>query len=171
MGKAKVGMLSVGLAAYWPQFRGMRENVTRHHAELLRHFPESVEVVGAGLVDTADAAHEAGKRFRAADVDLIFCHLGTYASAETLLPAIRELDVPVIMLNVQSVAALDMSKVHTIGDWLGAGCTCAGLPEMTAALLRLGKRFDIVTGHLEADPLLDAEIARRRQIEAVAAQR
>jgi L-arabinose isomerase len=160
LGKPRVAMLGVGLAAYWPQFKGMREAVSGHYAALQRRFPDHVEVISAGLVDTADAAHTAGRQFKAADVDLVFCHLTTYASSETLLPAVRELDVPVVLLNVQSVAALDMSKVKTIGDWLGAGCTCAGLPEMTAALLRLGKRFAVVTGHLEADPLLEGEIRR-----------
>ena len=61
---AKIGVFGIGLAAYWPQFEGLRERLEgyqRHVEERLRGF--GGEVVSAGLVDTASAAQAAGDRF------------------------------------------------------------------------------------------------------------
>lgn len=116
------------------------------------------DLVDAGLVDCAATARAAGRRFCEAGIDILFVHLATYANSETLLPAVRDLDVPIVLLNVQPQRKLDMAKLTGIGDWLGSGVTPASLPEMTNVLVRLGKRFDSITGHLENDRQLAGEI-------------
>jgi L-arabinose isomerase len=151
--------LAVGLAAYWPQFEGMRDRLLGHYSAILAKFGGRHEIVDAGLVDTIEAARAAAQTFRARDVDVVFCHLTTYATSEPLMVAVRELDVAVILLNVQSVPTLDLSKVKGIGDWLGAAISCAALPEMTNALMRAGKRFGIITGYLQGDALVETEMA------------
>jgi L-arabinose isomerase len=156
---ARVGVLAVGLAAYWPQFDGIRERVLAHFAAILAKFEGQHEIVDKGLVDTIEAARAAAQAFRARDVDVVFCHLTTYATSEPLMIAVRDLDVPIILLNVQSVPTLDVSKTKEIGDWLGAAISCAALPEMTNTLMRAGKRIGIVTGYLHGDASVDAEMA------------
>ncbi|WP_135556650.1 sugar isomerase [Paenibacillus cymbidii] len=156
---ATIGVMAVGLASYWRQFPGMREQLLGHYEQLASKFGADCTVIRAGMVDTAQAAREAGQLFRVHDVDLVFCQLTTYANSETLLPAIRELYVPVILLNVQSVKRLEMEQVKTLHDWLGAGITCAALPEMTAALRRMEKRCAIVSGYMHGDGEVDAALA------------
>ena len=155
---ARIGLMVVGLGNYWEQFPGMKEGVMDAHRRLGRLLEGQGEIAAAGLVDSVAAARKAEERFVKSQVDIVFCHLGTYANSETLLPAVASLDVPIILLNVQPVKALDLTKVDTIADWLGVGVTCAGLPEMTAVLLRSGKRFATVTGHLENDAILDRRL-------------
>ena len=155
----RIGIMAVGLGAYWPQFQGMREQVLGAHARLSALFAGRGEVVAAGLVDSVATARGAGELFEREGVDIVFCHLTTYANSETLLPAVRRLDVPVILLNVQPVRALDMSKVRGIADWLGVAVTPSSLPEMTNGLIRIGKRFDTITGHLEDDSYLYEKLA------------
>ncbi|MBZ9934663.1 hypothetical protein LB518_00020 [Mesorhizobium sp. BR1-1-16] len=157
--KPRIGILAVGLAAYWPQFPGMRDAILGHHARLLDIIGPAAERIEIGLVDTIDGARAAAARLAAADVDAVFVHLTTYATSEPLLIAVAELDVPIVLLNVQSVRKLDMAEVHGIGDWLGVAISCAALPEMTASLRRIGKRFDVVTGHLEGDAALASELS------------
>jgi L-arabinose isomerase len=156
--KPKVGFFSLGLSAYWPQFPGMRERLVGHGHVLGEAIAAYATVIDGGLVDTIEGARACAAAFRAADVDLVFCHLSTYSTSEALILAVRDLAVPVVLLNVQSVPALSMADVNGVGDWLGAGCTCAGLPEMTAVLARLGKRFDIITGHLSGDETVSRHI-------------
>ena len=157
---AKLGIFAIGLEAYWPQFTGMKETLLTHHRRLIDKF-QPRDMVSFGLVDSPQRAQEAGAFFKAADVDLVFCHLTTYASSEALLPVARALgDVTIVLLNVQSVPALDMDNVTTIDEWLGAGCTCAGLPEMTAVLRRSNHPFAVVTGYLSGDDVLDREIGQ-----------
>ncbi|MDQ0469604.1 hypothetical protein [Labrys wisconsinensis] len=152
--KPRIGVLALGLAAYWPQFPGMRDGLLGHYRTLLGKLGDA-ELVDAGFADSIEAARAASAAFAGGDVDLVVCHLTTYATSEPLLIAVHGLDVPVVLMNVQSVPALDMDGVHGIADWLGVACTCAGLPEMTAVLIRGGKRFDVITGHLDGDAEVD----------------
>ncbi len=153
-----IGTMAIGLKNYWGQFTEMKETVLRAHDSVLSLFAEKGELVSAGLVDDADSAQKAGELFQQKRIDILFVHITTYANAETLLPAVRNLDVPVVLLNIQAVEALALENVKSIGDWLGTGVTPAALSEMSNCLIRLGKPFDTVTGHLEKDPILQREL-------------
>jgi L-arabinose isomerase len=165
--RPRIGLMAVGLAAYWPQFTEMKSGVLEHHARMREKFVPFSEIVDGGLVDSIEAARKCGEAFQAADVDLVFCHLTTYATSEPLVLVVRELNVPVVFLNVQSVKALDLERVRAIENWLGIGCTCAGLPEMTASMIRLGKRFDVITGFLTGDSEVDFRISQWCAVAAV----
>jgi L-arabinose isomerase len=165
--RPRVGLMAVGLAAYWPQFTGMKNGVLGHHAQMREKLVPLSEIVEGGLVDSIQAGRKCAEVFQAADVDLIFCHLTTYATSEPLILVVHQLDVPVVFLNVQSVQALEVEQVHSIESWLGVGCTCAGLPEMTASMIRLGKRFDVITGFLNGDSEVDAHLSRWCAVAAI----
>ncbi|KQV08675.1 hypothetical protein ASC89_12835 [Devosia sp. Root413D1] len=149
--RPRIGTMAVGLGSYWSQFAGMKDAVLDAHRRLCALVSPHGQLVEAGLVDKAASARIAGDTFQREDVDLVFVQLATYANSETLLPAIRALDVPVVLLNVQPQRKLDMARVTGIGDWLASGVTPSSLPEMTNVLIRLGKRFDVLTGHLDND--------------------
>ena len=141
------------------QFAGIRDNIISYHNKLVEKFgKDKGSLVDAGLVDTVQASVEAGKLFRSKDIDIVFCHTATYSPSANLLPAIKDLDVPIVFLNVQCVKSLDIDAVSTIGEWLGNGFTCACVPEMVAVCRRTGKRHDVITGYLEGDNLVDKEI-------------
>ncbi|MDB5505373.1 MAG: sugar isomerase [Devosia sp.] len=151
----RIGVMAVGFAGYWPQFPDMRGQLLATHARLNALFAGKGEIFEAGMVDNATSARHAGAMFAAAGIDILFVHLTTYANSETLLPAVRSLGVPIILLNVQPVRTLDLPQVRGIDDWLGVAVTPASVPEMTNVLIRLGKRFDTITGHLDGDAELE----------------
>ncbi|MDO4275708.1 MAG: arabinose isomerase [Eubacteriales bacterium] len=155
-----IGTMAVGLIGYWPQFPGMKEYLTGKHRELLDKIDGEAEIIDAGMIDTVEKSREAGRKFQSADVDIIFCQAMTYATSDNLIPAVRDLEVPVILFNVQEDKSLDFSKVKNLDDWLGHGCTCAGLPELSAMLRRYGKCYDIVTGYLKGDAAVDEAVVR-----------
>ncbi|MDE8682380.1 hypothetical protein PZH33_20615, partial [Blautia schinkii] len=71
-----------------------------------------------------------------------------YATSYNMLPAIRDLDVPVVLVNVQKLKALDYD--HTdIAAWLGDGYACGAVGEAVADLERAGKRHAVITGVVE----------------------
>src|SRR4051794_2713285 len=85
---ARIGVLGIGLEAYWGQFEGLRERVEAYEQRVEERVGElGAEVVSAGLVDTAQKAREAGDRFAAAQVDVVLCHAVTYATSSQVLPA------------------------------------------------------------------------------------
>ena len=158
--KPKIGFMSIGLNAYWSQFAGIRDNIVSYRNKLVKKFRNDCDLVDAGLVDSVEASREAGQLFRSKDVDIVFCHTATYSPSSNLLPAIKDLDVPIIFLNVQCIKSLDMDAVSTIGEWLGNGFTSACVPEMVAVCKRTGRRYYVITGYLEGDNIVDEEIKK-----------
>ena len=148
--KAQVGVFGIGLAAYWPQFRGLKERLEGYQRKVEQRIGEWASVVSAGLVDDAPRAFEAGEAFRRAGVDLVFCYVGTYATSSQVLPVIQQSKAPVVVLNLQPRAALDYAHTDT-GEWL-ANCSACCVPEISGALARAAIPFRQVTGMLEPEP-------------------
>lgn len=157
--RPKVGFMAVGLKSYWGQFPRMRGVIEANSQRLAGLIANHAEVHSAGIVDSRDASLAAGELLAREDIDILFVHLATYANSETLLPAVRQLKVPVVLLNVQPFSTLDFAATTDIGDWLGTAVTPASLPEMTNVLIRLGLPFDTVVGHLDDDPHLAAALS------------
>ena len=156
--KAKVGVFSIALGAYLPQFPSLVPEFEAQYDAFKKTLPGTVEIIDGGMVTTKEQAMEAGDKFRAADVDLVFLQMLTYATSYNMLPAIRDLDVPVVLVNVQKLKALDYE--HTdIASWLGEGYACGAVGEAVADLERAGKRHAVITGVVEGgDPAVQAEI-------------
>lgn len=155
----RIGLFSIGLDAYWPQFEGLRERLEGHSrrvAEKLQSF--GAGVVDLGMIDNPKKAMEAGHQFRRADVDLIFLHVTTYALSSTVLPVVRRSKVPVVVLNLAPAAAIDYAAFNLMGDrtrmtgeWL-AFCQACPVPEIANVFNRCGIRFFQVTGMIDDDP-------------------
>src|SRR5207248_2870426 len=106
--KAKIGIFGIGLAAYWPQFEGLKERLEGYQKEIEQRITAmGANVISAGLVDTAPAAKDAGDLFARENVDLIICYVGTYATSSQVLPAVQRRRAPVVILNLQPTASLD----------------------------------------------------------------
>jgi L-arabinose isomerase len=153
---AKVGVFGIGLEAYWAQFPGLRERLEGYQRHVEEQIGQRATVVSTGLVDTAPRARDAGRRFTEERVDLIFCYVGTYATSSQVLPAVQEAKVPVVVLNLQPVAALDYENTDT-GEWL-ANCSACCVPEISNAFERSGVDFNVVSGMLFDDETAWGEI-------------
>ncbi len=153
---AKVGLFGIGLAAYWPQFAGLKERLEGYQARVeARLAGMGAEVISAGLVDTAPAAVAAGDLFASVRVDLIICYVGTYATSSQVLPAVQRGKAPVLILNLQPAAALDYPNTDT-GEWL-AHCSACCVPEISNVFARSRIPFNVVSGLL--GPVPDGEHA------------
>ena len=146
--KARVGVFSIALGAYLPQFTSLEAEFKSQYASFLKTLPASVEIIDGGFVTTKELAQEAGDKFRAADVDLVILQLLTYATSYNMLPAVRDLDVPVVLVNMQKLRAPDYENTDT-EKWLGELYACGAVGEMVADLNRAGKRSAVITGVVE----------------------
>ena len=156
--KAKVGVFSIALQAYLPQFPQLVPEFEGQYEAFKKTLPTTVELVDGGLVTTKEQADAAGDKFRAADVDLVILQLLTYCTSYNMLPAVRDLNVPIVVVNLQKVRCLDFKTAGT-ADWLGIAYAGGAVGEMVADLNRAGKRHAVVTGVVEGgDPAAQAEI-------------
>jgi L-arabinose isomerase len=148
--EVRVGVFGIGLAAYWPQFEGLRERLEGYQREVEGRISQWATVVSGGLVDDAPGAQRCGDQFAQAGVDLVFCYVGTYSTSSQVLPVIQRAKAPVVILNLQPRAALDYLHTDT-KEWLANCCACC-VPEISCAFARAGIRFHVVTGMLDSEP-------------------
>jgi len=154
---ARIGIFGIGLAAYWPQFPGMKERLEGYQRAVedrVRGF--GGEVVSAGLVDTLERARAAAQLFLREDVNLILCYVATYATSSQVLPVVQKVEAPVLVLNLQPSAALDYETADT-AEWL-ANCSVCCVPEIANAFARARIEFHVVSGQLHEDAAAWGEI-------------
>ncbi|MDR1904287.1 MAG: L-fucose/L-arabinose isomerase family protein [Treponema sp.] len=157
-GKIRIGLFGIGLDTYWAQFEGLKERLLgyqRYIAGKLGAF--GVELVNAGLVDNPDTARRTAELFREKRVEGVFLYISTYALSHTVLPVVRSLQVPVVILNLQPVPAIDYKSFNALGDrglmtgeWL-AHCQACAVPEIANVFNNASVEYDIVTGWLEEE--------------------
>jgi L-arabinose isomerase len=165
MNAVRIGLFSVGLDAYWPQFPDLRKRLEIYLGIVEKRLARpGVEIINLGLIDTPPKAMEAGHRFRRDDVDIIFLHVTTYALSSIVLPVVQRARVPVIILNLQPTAAIDYASFNRMGDhtkmtaeWL-AHCTACPVPEIASVFSRARIGFHEVTGMLQDDPIAWGEV-------------
>ncbi|MBS6474476.1 MAG: L-fucose/L-arabinose isomerase family protein [Clostridiales bacterium] len=148
---ARIGVYTVGLMHYWGQFAGLCDRIKAYGdfiADKLMSF-EHCEVYHYGLVDNAEEGIKAGKYFNEKNVDLIFCHMGTYVTSDAILPIHQHSGAPVIVLNLLPAAKINYAQTDT-GEWL-AHCGACAVPEIANAFNRAGITFRLVNGLLGLD--------------------
>ncbi|HEY8283614.1 MAG TPA: L-fucose/L-arabinose isomerase family protein [Chloroflexota bacterium] len=147
--RGRVGLFSIGLAAYWPQFPDLRQRLEGYATQLAGRLEAWADVVPGGLVDDAEGARAVGEHFSREGVDLILLHVATYATSSQVLPAVQRTGVPVVILNLQPIAALDYANTDT-GEWL-ANCSACCAPELAGAFSRARVPFQVVSGLLTGE--------------------
>ena len=156
---ASIGVFGVGHHCYWEQFDGLLDEMHRKLEVFVNKVrSRDVQVTNFGLVDNAQGAYALLPRLKAAQLDVVFCDMLTYATSSTFGILVRDLDVPVVLVALQPLAALDYSKASTYVQ-LCNDDLCS-VPEFTGVAVRMGKKAPaVILGTLEDDPLADAEIA------------
>ncbi|MFE5668274.1 arabinose isomerase [Streptomyces niveus] len=146
--RSRIGLVSGGLGAYWPQFPGLLPQLKRSAQRVTEHLAAfDAEVVDVGFISDAEEGAAAAEKLRAADCDLIVGFLTTYMTATMLVPVAQRSGAPVLLINLQPTEAMDHATFGT-GEWL-AYCGACPLPEMANAFERVGVPFRSVSGHLE----------------------
>lgn len=174
--KTKIGLFGVGLDTYWNQFDGLLDNLLNYQSKI-KTIIESfgIEVIDTGMVDNPQKAQEASSLLKTSEVEMVFLYISTYALSSTVLPIARNLNMPVIILNLQPVPQLDYQSFNQLNDrgkmtglWL-EHCQACSVPEIAGVFNRAGIRYEIVTGFLN-DENAWAEIREWTEAATVAKQ-
>ncbi|MCM2532795.1 L-fucose/L-arabinose isomerase family protein [Neobacillus pocheonensis] len=144
--RARVGIYSIGLKAYWNQFSGLKERLVEYGRFIETRMSEFAEVYNYGLVDEESEGKKAGEWFNEKNVDIIFCHAATYSTSSTVLPVHLICKAPLVVLNLQPTDRINYEQTTT-GEWLAYCCACP-VPEISNALNRSGIEFRVINGLL-----------------------
>lgn len=158
----KIGLFGIGLDTYWDQFDGLLDRLKGYQKQIASKIEGfGAEVIDAGLVDSPLKAREAGDYLQKSDVDIVFLYVSTYALSSTVLPVVHRLNCPIIILNIQPVAAIDYENFNKLGDtgkmtgeWL-AHCQACSVPELANVFNRAGIGYEFVTGYLGDQTMWD----------------
>lgn len=155
----RIGIFGVGYVKYWAQFEGLYEQMLEKQKVFIDKVKKNqVEVVDFGMVDDVTKAYEVLPKLKAANLDLIFCDMLTYATSSTFGVIIKGLDVPVILVALQPDKALNYQQAST-HQQLYNDDVCS-LPEFTGVAIRMGKKApDVIIGTLHDDAKAEEEIA------------
>jgi len=156
---ARVGLFGVGLDTYWNQFPGLLDELLAKK-EILKKKLEthSIELFDFGMIDNAERAVEALPRIEAADLDLLFVDMLTYATSSTFGMIVRRMQIPVVLVALQPLAAIDYARANTYMQ-LCNDDLCS-VPEFTGVAVRMGKPAPaVILGQLEGDAVADAELS------------
>ncbi len=156
--KIKAGLFGIGLDTYWSQFDGLLKKLISCQERIKKRLEQSgVDVIDAGMVDTVDKAVSSAEFFSKNSVDIVFLNISTYALSHTVLPLIRRIACPVVVLNLQPEKAIDYEKFNSLGDrgkmtgeWLSYCQSCV-TPELASVFKRAGIKYHLITGFLEED--------------------
>ncbi|MED4910984.1 L-fucose/L-arabinose isomerase family protein [Brevibacillus centrosporus] len=147
--KARIGLYTIGLAAYWKQFPGLRERLLEYGRFMQTKMSEYGEIFFYGLVDTEAEGRAAGEWFNEKNVDMVFCHSGTYCTSSAVLPVHQICKAPAVVLNLQPAARINYEQTTT-GEWL-AHCGACPVPEISNAFARANIPFRVINGLLGLD--------------------
>lgn len=159
--KAKIGVLVMALLEDDYNKTGhMRPAATAAAQEMADLLSAYGEVVHAGLVEEEHQAAEAARMFNAADVDIIVAMELAYTKGVVPARCFIDTTAPVLVWNAQRISRLGEADGFDV-VMLNSGM--AGMPELTAVLLRTGRDFTMITSRLD-----DAE-GRRKVADTIAA--
>lgn len=156
--KAKVGVIGVGHHTYWPQFEGLLAEMKRKQSLFVERLEEEqVSVTDFGLIDNAETAYAAIAPIKAADIDLLFVDMVTYATSSTFGCIVREINVPIVLVAIQPLKAMDYPNGTTFMQ-LCNDDFCS-FSEFAGVAMRMGRPMPFcILGHEGDDPVVDKEI-------------
>ncbi len=153
-----IGLFGIGLDTYWDQFEGLLERLNGYQLQIFSKLEQSgSKILNAGMVDNPEKAKDCASLFAAEEVDLMVLYISTYALSHNVLPIVQKIKVPILVLNLQPVPAINYEKFNALGDrgimtgeWL-AHCQACVTPELASVFKRAGIDFNLITGYLDEE--------------------
>ena len=124
--------------------------------------------MNTGIVDSNEKAIQASNVLIKEKTDILYVYISTYSLSSTILPIIKKINKPVILLNIQPTPSIDYDKINAMkdrgdmtGEWL-ANCQACSIPEYACVMNKAGIRYDIITGYMD-DPYVWNQIEQWTQ--------
>ena len=145
----KIGLFTGGYFEYWRMYpetleKNVKSDMERVKENFKKRFPN---VVCSDMVDTLDAAEEAGNLFKKEDIDILVIAYGTYLPDFMTMHVINKLNgVPVVFFSVQNTEKIDVNSdyEHSLRN-----SSTIGIAQITGTMRKLGRDYKIVVGSID----------------------
>ncbi len=149
MVRPRIGLLPTGHLIYWGQFPGLKEMGLNMYEKYRQRLGQIGEVISPGLVDTKEKAWETGKFFKDQNIDILLVLPLGYTTGIVMLPCVKQLDVPVRILNSHLDSSYDYKTADTTIYLYHEGPCC--IPEYAAGLVNMGRKFKVRSGPITSE--------------------
>jgi len=164
---ARIGILGVGHHTYWDQFEGLLEEMRKKLSEFDKIVKANdIVTTNLGISDCAETAYDLIPKIKAANLDLLFIDMLTYATSSSIAAIFQEIKIPLVLVALQPQKAMNYQESSTYLELLNDDI-CA-IPEFTNVAARFGNPVPpIIIGTLYDDDETVAEIREYCQIARV----
>ncbi|NRA40297.1 MAG: hypothetical protein HRU15_19290 [Planctomycetes bacterium] len=145
--RPRIGLLPTGHNMYWDQFPALKEMGMKMYNRYAEKFEEIGDIIAPELVDTPEKAVAAGKLFKEQEVDIVLILPFGYTTGMAVVPAVKDLDVPLRILNTHEDRSYDYKTSETDFYLHHEGPCC--IPEYAVGLHAIGKKFIVRSGALD----------------------
>lgn len=150
---SQIGLLPVGHSYYWDQYPELKNMGEKMFERFRKNFEKIGEVSTVELVDTMEKAQKASKVFLDKNIDIIIIFPVGYTPSMNVVPVVQNINVPILILNAHEDSSYNLKTADTTLYLHHEGVCC--VPEISGALVNLGKRFKVRTGHIGSQRLWD----------------
>ncbi|MBL7969508.1 MAG: hypothetical protein JNK09_21080 [Prolixibacteraceae bacterium] len=156
--KVRIGVFGVGYDKYWTQFPGLYDELMEKQEKFKSKIPaDQATIHDFGMIDTPQKAYETVGKMVSANLDLLFCDMLTYATSGTFGIIIKTIQIPIVLVALQPLRAMDYTKASTYMQLMNDDI-CA-LPEFAGVAVRMGKKVpEMIIGTLDDDLEVDQQI-------------
>ncbi len=148
--KIKLGLLACGYFEYWRMFSAQfKENVLGDLDRIAQRLRQDFDVVFPCVVDTMDAAEEAGRAFAEQDIDLLVVVEGTYLPDFMTLHAIEHVaHVPVVLFTTQVEEDISPEDDY---EQMMRNSALIGTTQLAGTFQKMGWRYESVVGSIKEE--------------------
>jgi len=111
--KARIGIIGMGHFVYWPQFKGLKDELIKKQTDFKQYFSDNSDIIDLGYVDDIDSSFIALKKAEGSNLDALFIIMSTYITSAVVFPFAKYLKIPQILVGIQPLHHLDLSKTTT----------------------------------------------------------
>lgn len=146
--KIKVGVLTCGYFEYWRMYpKTLKANVEQDFMVITDRLNKLCDhMVCSGMIDTLDAADQAGKLFRSEGIDALIVIEGTYVPDFISLHAIDTVkNIPVLFFSTQTEENVDPNSnyEHSLRN-----SGLIGIAQLTGTFRKMERPYDVVVGSI-----------------------
>lgn len=133
--------MTVGHKEYWEwnQFPRMKEELMQMGREIASVVEEAGNEVVWDFVDNREYSYEAGLKMKAANIDMLFLHITTYAASGRWVQGAIACGCPIVVVGSQRFMDTSGARDIEVDEGNGLGGPC-GFPEAYHALMRVGHK-------------------------------
>jgi len=151
--RARVGLLVTALLEdEWNKTAHIRPKAQEATNKIAAVIENYAEVINPGFVENESEAQQAAELFNSSDVSLIVFVELAYQKGLVPLRTLLATHAPILVWNTQMIKNYPADADF---DLIMLNSGMAGLSEVTGALLRTGRSFSILTGHLRDEKMLE----------------